>query len=220
MRSEKPSANQAGGGENQGVVFAGVQFAQPGIDVAADFFDCPIAADVPELRLPPNAAGADPRSRRQCGEFRMPPLATSAAPKHRSGLRVPELRRASARVWRFGRQILQAVHGDVGPAIQDRSCTSRVNTPTPPNCRSGSDWTRSPVVVTGTNSTDDPGTAAVNNFATCWACHCASGLARVAMRIEAGRSMGMVEIRLDQPLLSQTAGEDSDGDRRCAGGFQ
>ena len=58
-------AQQAGGGQNNGVKFAGIQLAQPGLDVAAQVFDDQIRALLLDLHWPAQAGGTHHRALRQ-----------------------------------------------------------------------------------------------------------------------------------------------------------
>ncbi len=56
----QPQALESGGGEHDGVGFAGVQLGQPGVDVAAQQPDLQVGPAVLELGLAAQAGGADP----------------------------------------------------------------------------------------------------------------------------------------------------------------
>src|SRR5580700_825763 len=70
---------QSGGGEDDGVVFALLEFAQAGVDVAAQGMNVKVGADSFELRLAAQAAGADARTLRQFLEARVVPRAEGVA---------------------------------------------------------------------------------------------------------------------------------------------
>ena len=58
-------AVEAGGGEDEGIALALREFAQAGVDVAADFYEGDVRAEGEELRAAAGAGGADAAS---CGE--------------------------------------------------------------------------------------------------------------------------------------------------------
>ena len=63
--SRLAEALQSGRGEDDGVVFSLLEFAQAGVDVAAQRMNVEVGADGFELRLAAQAGGADARALRQ-----------------------------------------------------------------------------------------------------------------------------------------------------------
>src|SRR5690606_4941434 len=62
-------ADETGRGEDDGVVLAGIELGQTGVDVAAQELNLQIRAARQQLRLTPQAGSTDDRSRRQCIEI-------------------------------------------------------------------------------------------------------------------------------------------------------
>src|SRR5579863_10285647 len=104
-------ALQAGGGQDDGVVFALLEFAQAGVDVAAQGMNVEVGADSFELRLTAQAAGADARTLRQFLKTRIVARAEGVARvfpfcdggDFESG-------------GKFGGQVFQRVHGEIDAA--------------------------------------------------------------------------------------------------------
>jgi hypothetical protein len=59
---------EAGFGEEDGVVFTALRFAEAGVDIAAKVADIEVGANVAKLRLAAQAAGADARALTKIGE--------------------------------------------------------------------------------------------------------------------------------------------------------
>src|SRR5579863_3985358 len=101
-------ALQAGGGQDDGVVFALLEFAQAGVDVAAQGMNVEIGADGLELRLAAQAGGADARALGQVFDIREMPRAESVAGIFSLG------DGGNFKSWgKFGGQIFQRMHGEI-----------------------------------------------------------------------------------------------------------
>jgi hypothetical protein len=108
-------AVEAGGGEDEGVAFASGEFAQTGVDVAANLDEGDVRTEGEQLRPAARAGGADAATRRQ-GVQRPVTLADPGVAgvdtrrnggEHEAGIE-------------FGGEILERVHGKVDAAIGER----------------------------------------------------------------------------------------------------
>ena len=101
-------AIQSGRGEDDGVVFSLLEFAQAGVDVAAQRMNVEVGADGFELRLAAQAGGADARA---LGQFLKARIVTRAEGVARV---LPFSDGGDFESWRkFGGQIFQRVDGEI-----------------------------------------------------------------------------------------------------------
>lgn len=104
---------QAGGGEDDGVVFTGVQLGETGVDVAAQVADHQIRACRAQLALATQAGGADYGSLRQL-------INLAEAVGNKGIARIFALADGvqAEPLGELHRHVFHGVHGDVGPSLQ------------------------------------------------------------------------------------------------------
>ncbi len=104
---------QAGGGENDGVIFTGIQLGETGIDVATQVADHQIRAGGPQLTLTAQAGGADHGALRQCFY-----LAETVGNEGIARIFALTDGVQAQPLGELHRHILHGVDGDVGAALQ------------------------------------------------------------------------------------------------------
>ena len=114
--SGQAEAEQAGGGQDDRLQLAGVDPADPAVDVAADRHQLQVGPEPVQQGDPAGAAGPDPGPGRQVVEggeavAADEHVARVVAPGHGGQDQAGDL---------GGGQVLGRVHGQVGPAVQDR----------------------------------------------------------------------------------------------------
>jgi hypothetical protein len=118
---EAPQASEACRGEDDGIVLSSIDLVEPSVDVAAYVDKIEVWAVSTQLSNPSLAAGADTASRFKRSE-------RTPTRRHQSIPRIlPGQERRQCEASRFNRgQVLQAVHGRVRAAIQER-CLKAAN---------------------------------------------------------------------------------------------
>src|SRR5581483_6459654 len=108
-------SRQTRGGENDGLIFAFLELADPRVDVAAQRMDVEIRAECFELRLPAKAAGANLRAFWKGVD-------TVVVDREKHVVRIYTLGDGDQlEAWRqFGRQVLQTVHREIDSAFGQR----------------------------------------------------------------------------------------------------
>ncbi len=110
---EPADPGQAGAGEQDGVEVAGADLADAGVDVAADADHLEAEAEGVQLGDPARRAGADPAADRQLAEGEAvagdDDVARVLAQRHRG---------QRDAVGGSGGEVLEGVHGDVDPAVE------------------------------------------------------------------------------------------------------
>ncbi|MCY1352315.1 hypothetical protein D9M69_386050 [compost metagenome] len=108
-------ADQAGGGEDDGVVFAGIELGQAGVDVATQELDLQVRPAGQQLRLAAQAGGADHAAGRQRVE-------AGEIIRDEGVARVLALADAvqAEALGEVHRHVLHRVHGDVRLVLQQR----------------------------------------------------------------------------------------------------
>ena len=106
---------QARAGEHDGIHFPRIVPPQPGIDVAAQGFYFQVGAGGQQLRLAPQARGADARAARQVVES-----GRFGSDERVAGIRPVEHRGDDEAFGKIAGQILHRMHGDVGTGLLER----------------------------------------------------------------------------------------------------
>ncbi|OIQ71739.1 hypothetical protein GALL_466420 [mine drainage metagenome] len=111
----QPQALEPGGGQHDAVVVAGVELAQPGVEIAAQRRDAQIGPQRADLHFTAQARGADHGSGRQLAPVRR-------ARRHPGVARVLALhdQRQGEALGQVHRHVLQRVHREVGAAVLER----------------------------------------------------------------------------------------------------
>ena len=160
MRSRVLQTPQAGRGQDQRIVVAGVELAQPRIEIAADRQERGAREQPRELRDAPDAARADARrAARALGRRPRASDAASAAPAarpRRADPRAAARRRSRARPGSTaGMSLLLWTARSISPA-SSASSISFTNSRLPPISDSGASASRSPEVLMTTISQSMP----------------------------------------------------------------
>ena len=176
---------QAGGGQDDGVIFTGIQLGEAGVDVAPQVADHEIRARSAQLALTAQAGGADHGPLRQ--------LVYLVEMVGNKGIaRVFALTDGvqAESVGELHRYVFHGVDSDVGTPFQHGSLQFLDEQPLAADLGGGVSRILSPWVLMGTSSTCRSGWSASSRSFTKLACHRASGLFRVAiLRVRAAISI-------------------------------